>query len=149
MLNRDGLVVFAKRACPACKRKFLMTFTEENGRKFHTAWSDSMWELAKECCGEWGERLRELALGAMTRLLTHQAATKCTERAIQTALRLLALTAIFGLIAMVVVNLARKEAPIRVTPEVAGVFAIGAIILMTAHGSVDVTIEAIKRGAAD
>src|SRR5262249_49860924 len=40
------------------------------------------------------ERLRELALEALARLLAHQAKSPATERAIQTALRLLALDAL-------------------------------------------------------
>jgi O-antigen ligase len=41
-----------------------------------------------------------------------------------------------GLIAMVMINLGRKEAPIRVTPEVMGVFALGFVILATAPFSI-------------
>ncbi len=41
------------------------------------------------------------------------------------------LAAILGLVAMVFVNLGRREAPIRVTPEVIGVFALGFVILLT------------------
>jgi O-antigen ligase len=46
------------------------------------------------------------------------------------------LAAIVGLVAMVSVNLGRREAPIRVTPEVVGVFALGFVILATVPFSI-------------
>ena len=46
------------------------------------------------------------------------------------------LAAIVGLVAMVLVNVGRREAPIRVTPEVIGVFALGFVILATTPFSI-------------
>jgi O-antigen ligase len=46
------------------------------------------------------------------------------------------LAAIIGLVAMVLVNVGRREAPIRVTPEVAAVFALGFVILATTPFSI-------------
>ena len=46
------------------------------------------------------------------------------------------LAALVGLIAMVFVNLGRREAPIRVTPEVIAVFALGFVILATVPFSI-------------
>ena len=46
------------------------------------------------------------------------------------------LAALIGLAAMVFVNLGRREAPIRITPEVVAVFALGLIILATAPFSI-------------
>ena len=46
------------------------------------------------------------------------------------------LAALIGLTAMVFVNLGRKEAPVRITPEVVAVFAIGLVILLTVPFSI-------------
>jgi putative inorganic carbon (hco3(-)) transporter len=46
------------------------------------------------------------------------------------------LAAVVGLVAMVSVNLGRREAPIRVTPEVIGVFLLGFVILVTVPFSI-------------
>jgi O-antigen ligase len=46
------------------------------------------------------------------------------------------LAAIVGLVAMISVNLGRREAPIRVTPEVVGVFLLGLVILATVPFSI-------------
>jgi O-antigen ligase len=51
-------------------------------------------------------------------------------------LHLSSLAAAIGLSAMVMVNLSRRESPIRVTPEVVGVFALGAVILLTTPFSI-------------
>jgi TRAP-type C4-dicarboxylate transport system substrate-binding protein len=40
----------------------ILQLSEANGSKLKKAWSDSMWELAKECCDEWGQRLHDLAV---------------------------------------------------------------------------------------
>jgi TRAP-type transport system periplasmic protein len=40
----------------------VLQLSEANGQKLKKAWSDSMWELAKECCGDWGQRLHDLAV---------------------------------------------------------------------------------------
>ncbi len=40
----------------------VLQLSPANSAKVKRAWSESVWELAKECCGETGEKLRDLAV---------------------------------------------------------------------------------------